>query len=110
MTGDRQVDLIEGVPQDRWRADSGGQRGAVIIRPGTDMGPGEPTRITQNSPGVRGHAETADRFGASVAVGTLDRDRYPDIVVGSPGEDERHRSEARSGRVTVLWAVGNASA
>jgi hypothetical protein len=56
----------------------------------------EPMTITQGSPGVPGSNEGSDRFGASVAVGKLDNDRYADIVVGAPVENNAR------GRVTII--------
>jgi hypothetical protein len=44
-------------------------------------------RLTQETPGVSGVAESGDQFGAAVAVADFDGDGYDDVVVGIPGED-----------------------
>ncbi len=93
VDGDRYGDVVAGIPDE-----FGGRfAGAVKIWWG---GPGSlserPMTITQSSPGVPGSGETNDRFGASVAVGHLDNDRYADIVVGAPGENSQR------GRVTII--------
>ncbi|MEG7741722.1 FG-GAP repeat protein, partial [Listeria monocytogenes] len=51
--------------------------------------------LAQSSAGVPGGDEPGDGFGASLALGDLDRDGYADLVVGAPGEDEG------AGRVTL---------
>jgi hypothetical protein len=87
VDGDLYGDLVAGVPQD----------GAVKIWwGGPEALSAEPMTITQASPGVPGTDEGSDRFGSSVAVGKLDRDRYADIVVGAPGENNSR------GRVTIV--------
>jgi len=52
--------------------------------------------LTQNTRGVPGSQEGADRFGSSVAAGDIDRDGYADLVIGAAGED------FEAGRVTVV--------
>ncbi len=54
------------------------------------------TDVDEDSPGVPGSAEYGDGFGASVAVGDIDRDGHDDLVVGAPYEDDA------SGRVTII--------
>jgi FG-GAP repeat len=91
VTGDGYADVVEGVPAKKRRA------GEILLWRGTRNGPGErPVVIAQNSPGVPGRNQRFDRFGYSVAVGRLDGDRYADIVVGAPGEDQS------VGRVTII--------
>ena len=109
VDGDRYNDLVAGVPvNDFVGEDERAPAGAVKIWWGGPESLSErPMTITQGSPGVPGTNEQNDRFGASVAVGHLDRDRYADIVVGAPGENNaaraRHDHPRRAGR---LRAVG----
>jgi hypothetical protein len=107
VTGDGYPDILEGIPEDRyWIGGSPVPAGAILIRPGSRRGPVKrPLRIDQDTHGVPGTSEDSDGFGAAVAVGRLDRDRYADIVVAAPGENghyPRNRWARRSGRVTVL--------
>jgi hypothetical protein len=108
VTGDGYPDIVEGVPDDQWLPDSEGRTpaGVILIRRGTRHGPAKrPWRIDQETAGVPGRSEETDSFGAAVAVGRLDRDRYAEIVVGAPGENThlpRDEWAAVGGRVTVL--------
>jgi hypothetical protein len=107
ITGDGYPDVVEGVPEDRyWSYSSHAPAGTILIRRGTKHGPAKrPQRVDQATLGVPGTSERSDRFGAAVAVGHLDRDRFADIVIGAPGENGRYprnRRASRSGRVTVL--------
>jgi hypothetical protein len=56
----------------------------------------ERTEIDEDSAGVPGAAEYDDAFGASLAVGDIDRDGHDDMVIGAPYENDA------SGRVTVV--------
>jgi hypothetical protein len=89
LDGDRYGDLVAGVPAD-------GPGALRVWWGGPDSLSNEPMTITQGSPGVPGSNESGDGFGASVAVGMLDRDRYADIVVGAPSENNGR------GRVTII--------
>ena len=92
LDGDRYGDLVAGA-----RDDGIGTTGAVKVWwGGPESLSNEPMKITQGSPGVPGSNEASDRFGASVAVGKLDNDRYADVVVGAPGENNQR------GRVTII--------
>ncbi|MFF5205964.1 FG-GAP repeat protein [Streptosporangium sp. NPDC000396] len=46
-----------------------------------------PRRLTQDSPGVPGEAETGDAFGSALAAGDFDGDRCADLAVGVSEED-----------------------
>ncbi|MEV0846307.1 VCBS repeat-containing protein [Streptomyces sp. NPDC049954] len=60
---------------------------------------------SQNSAGVPGNAEAADRFGSDTAFGDFDGDGYDDLAVGTPGEDVG--SDKDGGSTVILW--GSAS-
>ena len=96
VDGDRYRDLVAGVPIDD-SAPGFATAGAVKIWWGGPDGVStRPMTITQDSPGIPGSGERNDRFGVSVAVGMLDNDRYADIVVGAPQENNQR------GRVTII--------
>ncbi|MGW4639158.1 hypothetical protein ACWEN6_11540 [Sphaerisporangium sp. NPDC004334] len=89
-------------------ADGVPDSGAVYLyRFGGDRGrvPGDPRRITQQTPGVPGDGEAGDLFGWSVALGALAKGPAPDLAVGAPYEDTPldGRTVRDSGAVTVLY-------
>ena len=73
-----------------------------VMSPGAgfDSGLLSPPHLWQDSPPVQDAAETSDRFGTSVRVLDVDRDGFPDVVVGTPNEKVGTRSAA--GTVHVL--------
>ncbi|MEW2167164.1 FG-GAP and VCBS repeat-containing protein [Streptomyces sp. NPDC007084] len=56
--------------------------------------------LNQDTPGVRGVAETADHFGAALATADVNGDGRDDLIAGAPGE--AIGSRARAGAATVL--------
>lgn len=88
ITGDGRDELVVGVP---FKAvGSRKKAGAVLVLKGgaTGIVTAGSSWISQNTAGVPGVAETGDEFGMAVAVGRIDKDRYLDLVVGAPKEDE----------------------
>ena len=99
VDGDGLADVVLGDPGEDPKLDAGEIR---ILKGGPD-GPGtEPVTITQETPGVPGNDQLGDEFGATVAIGRLDADRYADIVVAAPGEENETGSVPVTGRVTVI--------
>lgn len=98
VTGDRYADLVAGVAtNDYVGEDDPSPAGMVMIWRGGASGPARrPILIDQDTRGIPGSNQQHDRFGAAVAVAKLDRDRYADIVIGAPGEDNFR------GRVTII--------
>ena len=82
--------------------------GSVWVWLGGRGGPGgEPLRLHQGTGSLfRSADEAGDGFGTSVDAGDLDGDGYADIVVGTPGENQRTGSFAviRGGRDGVADA------
>jgi hypothetical protein len=56
---------------------------------------------TQNSAGVPGGNQSAQRFGAALSVGDYNNDGYADLAIGVPTESES--GELFSGAVVVLY-------
>ncbi|MGH2837540.1 MAG: FG-GAP and VCBS repeat-containing protein [Thermoleophilaceae bacterium] len=105
VNGDGYGDLVTGVHHNHFRNEGKPIPGAVKIWwGGRDGLSRRPMTITQDSPGVPGKSEAGDVFGWSVSAGRLDSDRYADIVVGAPGEDELPGEEdaPARGRVTII--------
>ena len=77
--------------------------GVVVVIPGSAAGLVRQDRQiwNQNSHGVPGTAERSDGFGATLAVGDLNADPYPDLAIGVPGESLG--STKRAGAVNVLY-------
>ncbi|MFF3646488.1 FG-GAP and VCBS repeat-containing protein [Streptomyces sp. NPDC002564] len=42
--------------------------------------------FTEDTPGIPGGVQRNDHFGSSVAAADLDRDGYPELITGAPGE------------------------
>ncbi|MGW0186829.1 FG-GAP-like repeat-containing protein [Streptomyces sp. NPDC003362] len=105
INGDGYGDLILGDYADPQTGVPGGHKGGQIsVWYGGPNGPDPaqtPTVIHQDTAGVPGSGETDDVFGASVAVGDVNGDKYADVAVGAPGEDLGSVEDA--GAVTVLF-------
>ena len=113
VSGDARPEIVFGVPDTFLQFGSsaaekkkGRRGGAVEVLTLTGTGSATTAKtveLTQDSSGVRGTDEAGDQFGASVALGDLDRDGYADLVVGAPGEDVGSHEDA--GRVTVVYGA-----
>ena len=87
-------EVVAGVPDSV--EDDAGHVQVLQLRGRSTLAVARRTSLAQSSAGVPGSDQPGDGFGASVALGDLDRDGYDDLVVGAPGEDEG------AGRVTVV--------
>ena len=102
VTGDGLDDLAVGVP--RWdclECDEFQGKGAAVLHEGSSSGVTAAGQFwNQDSPGVEGVGQRDDDgFGSSLAIGRLDRDRYADLAVGTPGDVI---AAGMAGSVTVL--------
>lgn len=67
------------------------QAGLVIFMPGSASGPTDAgvARVwQQDSPAVPDYSEPFDRFGRVLAFGNFDGDRYADLAIAAPDEDD----------------------
>lgn len=87
VNGDGYADIVAGSPGE----DFSGIRdaGTVTVIPGRAGGPtGAGSKaFSQDTSGVPGTAERADRFGEALTLLDTDGDRRADLVVGAPGEN-----------------------
>lgn len=107
ITGDGRDDLAIGLPGEAVGTLAGA--GGVVVLKGSTTGIVTSTGglwIDQNTTGVPGSAETDDRFGYSVTIGKINTDKYADLVVGSPYENDVAGATS-SGMLHQFW--GSAS-
>ena len=81
--------------------------GGVVVIYGTDHGldvdAAQPAEVwSQDSDGVQGVSEDDDDFGSSLTVGDFDGDQFPDLAIGSEGEQIGPDAK-QEGAVTVLY-------
>ncbi|MGC4798697.1 hypothetical protein [Micromonospora saelicesensis] len=62
--------------------------------------------LQQDQAAVPGSAESNDQFGFTLAIGKVDNNRYQDLVIGAPRENDG-ASWGGTGMVTLMW--GSAS-
>jgi hypothetical protein len=99
IDGDGNADLAIGVPG----ADVGARAraGAVVVLYGSASGLHRGERFTQDSYGVKAHAEAGDEFATALAIGDFDADGIGDLAVGTP--DDSVNGAAGAGAVNVLY-------
>lgn len=102
VTGDGRADLALGATGPGGDVESSFVGyGAVYLLPGSRTGlTGRGSQgWMQSSKDVQGEADPEGMFGASLAIGRLDDDRYVDLAVGAPGD---YIGDAGGGTVTLL--------
>ncbi|MGP4051566.1 FG-GAP and VCBS repeat-containing protein [Streptomyces sp. 2A115] len=99
VNGDGYADLAIGIPGE----DTGqvSDTGAVVLLLGGKKGlTGSGAQvITQDTPGIPGQGESADRFGSALRTADMNHDGHADLAVGAPGE---HGKGQESGAVWIL--------
>ena len=119
FTGDGKAELAIGIPYEDnhegslYRTMAYGH-GWVLVLKGGKNGLGIPSRAEwfQGSPGVQGKRRTSAFFGQALSHGDFNRDGYPDLVVGVPGEDVTDiasRKRRGAGIVQILWGGGKSA-
>ncbi|GAA0409707.1 hypothetical protein GCM10009541_61030 [Micromonospora gifhornensis] len=63
-------------------------------------------QLHQNQAAVPGSAERNDHFGWTLAIGKVNDNKYADLVIGAPGENE-DSSPTGSGMLTLMWGSAN---
>ncbi|MEU6656180.1 FG-GAP-like repeat-containing protein [Streptomyces sp. NPDC046900] len=87
LNKDGLADIVVGVPGQTQNNQA--NAGVVVVIPGKKTGtPGVRSyQLSQETVSVPGTSAQGDGFGTTLAVGDLNRDGHPDVVVGAPGED-----------------------
>ncbi|WP_170321966.1 FG-GAP repeat protein [Acrocarpospora pleiomorpha] len=87
-------------------ADEVADSGAAYVFRFDGREPREPQRITQNTPGVPGAAQSGDMFGWSLAFARLGGNPGDvDLAIGAPFEDREEVGQIDTGAVTVVYDV-----
>ncbi|WP_233196975.1 FG-GAP-like repeat-containing protein [Verrucosispora sp. ts21] len=63
-------------------------------------------QLHQNQAAVPGSAEHRDHFGMSLAIGKVNNNKYADLVIGAPHENDGSGANG-SGMVTLMWGSKN---
>jgi hypothetical protein len=103
LTGDGRDDLAVGAP---WkRVDDQEAAGAVTLFKGSATGltTSGAAQLHADQSAVPGAAEYGDQFGASLAIGKVNKDKYADLAVGAPGENAGE--SPGNGMVTLMWGA-----
>jgi hypothetical protein len=99
FNGDGYADLAIGIPGNNSAA--GGVN--VVFGTSTGLERSGNQYIDQDSPGIKGGAESGDGFGFSLAAGDFDADGRDDLAIGVPGEDISSNSIKAAGAVNVIY-------
>ncbi|BCJ53498.1 hypothetical protein Asp14428_49730 [Actinoplanes sp. NBRC 14428] len=105
ITGDGRDELVVGLPLKKVAGKK--EAGAAIVLKGSSSGivTAGARWIDQNTGGVPGGAETGDHFGGGLAIGKINKDKYQDLVIGAPQENDG-QSWGGSGSITQFWGTG----
>jgi glycerophosphoryl diester phosphodiesterase len=73
----------------------------LLFGSATGRDPARTVAVHQDSGLLPDEAQARDRFGASLALGDIDGDALPDLIIGAPGEERRRLPGV--GLVTTVW-------
>jgi hypothetical protein len=104
ITGDGRDELAIGIPGKK--VGKAKEAGAVVVLKGSPSGITTTGAqwISQNTAGVPGTAETRDAFGGRVAVGRINKNKYQELIIGAPMEDDA-APRSGTGMVTQFWGT-----
>jgi hypothetical protein len=105
LNGDGFADLAIGAPGDVVSRRAGAGSVSVLFGRRGGLGDAGDQLWNRDVAAIHGASGRGDRFGASLATGRIDGDRYADLVIGVPGDGFSGLESA--GAVTILY--GSAS-
>jgi hypothetical protein len=100
------IHIFQGKPSKKEGLGVGNLTGGLVITKLNGRAAYKQQSISQRGD-VPGKSESGDMFGATLAVGDLNDDNIPDIVVASPGEDLRRGGVdyVDAGMITVFYGT-----
>jgi hypothetical protein len=107
--GDGPADLVVGAPGEAVGAAAGS--GAVSVLYGSPGGPSTTgdQLFVQGAGGIEDDPLAGDAFGSALALGHLDEDAFPDLVVGIPGDDAAPANQDTGDATLLLGTAGGLS-
>ncbi|MEU5789095.1 FG-GAP and VCBS repeat-containing protein [Micromonospora purpureochromogenes] len=102
INGDAREDLAIGAYGEGIAGKPGAGAVTVLFGGATGLTATGAQHLQQDQAGVPGAAERDDYFGFSLAIGKVNNNRYHDLVIGTPRENEGG-SWNGSGMVTLMW-------
>jgi FG-GAP repeat len=107
--GDGFADLVVGAPGEAVGAAAGS--GAVSVLYGSAGGPSTTgdQLFVQGAGGIEDDPLPGDAFGSALALGRLDDDAFPDLVVGVPGDDAAPGNQDTGDATLLLGTAGGLS-
>jgi FG-GAP repeat len=103
---DGPADLVVGAPGEAVGAAAGS--GAVSVLYGSPGGPSSTgdQLFVQGAGGIEDDPLPGDAFGSALALGHLDEDAFPDLVVGAPGDDTAPANQDTGDAVLLHGTAG----
>ncbi|NYF55829.1 hypothetical protein [Micromonospora purpureochromogenes] len=102
INGDAREDLAIGAYGEAIGAKTGAGAVTVLFGGPTGLTATGAQYLQQDQAGVPGAAERDDHFGFSLAIGKVNNNRYNDLVIGAPLENDGASWDG-SGMVTLMW-------
>ncbi|MEO3742259.1 FG-GAP repeat protein [Plantactinospora sp. B5E13] len=102
LNGDNRDDLAIGSYGEGIGSAAGAGSVAVLLGSATGLTTTGVQDIYQDQAAVPGASEPRDSFGYALAIGRVNNDRYADLVIAGPHENENTRADG-SGTVVLMW-------